>query len=267
MKKSIVPAGVLSAAESNLSELRKNLYPGRLIIAGLNDSGKCLIQVYAILGRSENSRNRVLEADEGRLFTETADPSKVKDPSLIIYNAMDETLMPDDTAAYVVSNGHQTDHVRQAYFNGETFNGAMQSSEPEPGKQNVTEYEPDKPNFTPRITAVSSWVKGKPRIEMGILRKSPWSDACDRHLYEMNDMGKGFGYCLTTYMGDGDPLPAFQGEPYLLPLGGDANFIAGTYWDALNADNRVSLAVKFIPKEGPPEIVIINKYSKVASST
>lgn len=101
-------------------------------------------------------------------------------------------------------------------------------------------------------------------VRMSLLRKSPWSRICDRLLYEFNDIGHGLGYCLTTYRGDGDPLPAFQGEPYLLPLSGGARDIAETYWKALNVDNRVSLAVKFIPKDGLSKIEIINKYSKVA---
>jgi len=265
MKKSVVPASILRTAASNLEALTKNPYPGRGIVVGLDDSGQFLVQVYWIMGRSENSRNRIFGNEGGRLFTEAADPSKVKDPSLIIYNAMCETLSPDDGEISVVSNGHQTDHVKHAYFNGETLGRAMQPSVPEPDRPNVTEYEPDGPNFTPRITAVSSWMNGTAHVEMAILRKSPWNDACDRHLYEFGDIGKGFGYCITTYSGDGNPLPAFQGEPYLLPLGGDANFIAGTYWDALNADNRVSLAVKFIPKSGPSHTAIVNRYSKVAA--
>ncbi len=254
MKESVVLASILRAAASNLEALTKNPYPGRGIVVGLNDSGQSLVQVYWIMGRSENSRNRIFGSEGSRLFTEAADQSKVKDSSLIIYNAMDETLSPDDIAVSVVSNGHQTDIVKLAYFNGESLGKATRHFQ----------YEPDRPNFTPRITAVSSWVNGTARVEMAIQRKSLWDDACDRHLYEINGLGKGFGYCFHTYSGDDEPLPAFQGEPYLMPLGGDANFIAGTYWDALNADNRVSLAVKFIPKNGPSEIIIINKYSKVA---
>ncbi|MDO8523764.1 MAG: IMP cyclohydrolase [bacterium] len=245
MKKSIVPVDVLSAAESNLAALARNSYVGRGMIVGLDDSGKFLVQMYWIMGRSENSRNRVFEREGGRLFTEAADPSKVKDPSLIIYNAMGE----QSTGMAVVSNGHQTDAVMGV--NSEDVLQILSD----------WQYEPDE-NFTPRITAVSYWWKDKANAEISLLRKSPFGDDCNRNLYKRNGIGKGFGYCITTYVGDGDPLPAFQGEPYLLPLGGDANFIAGTYWDALNADNRVSLAVKFIPKEGPSHIVINNKYKK-----
>lgn len=100
---------------------------------------------------------------------------------------------------------------------------------------------------------------------MSLLRKSPWSDACDRHFFGLDGFGKGFGHFISTYAGDGNPLPPFVGEPQLMPLAGDINQVAQTYWDALNVDNRVSLAVKFIPKSGPSETVIINKYEKIAA--
>lgn len=96
---------------------------------------------------------------------------------------------------------------------------------------------------------------------MSLLRKSPFGDACTRHLYEINGIGEGFGHCLTTYRGDGNPLPPFRGEPYLVPLDGNAQNIADTFWKTLNPDNKVSLAVKSISRNGPPEIVIRNKYS------
>lgn len=236
-------------ADANLFKLGENPYPGRGVVVGLDKTGEHLIQVYWIMGRSENSRNRVFGHDgKGRLFTEAADPSKVKDPSLIIYNAMRESH-----AFAIVSNGHQTDSVAERRSISRDFHDVMRGFQ----------YEPDAPNFTSRITARSWWDDVNPAAEMSVLRKSPWSDACDRHLYEINDFGKEFGYCITTYRGDGDPLPTFQGEPYLLPLVGDASQVAKTYWEVLNAYNRVSLAVKFVPMDGPSNIVIINKYSKI----
>lgn len=243
------------AARENLDKLSKNTYPGRMLVVGLDDSEKYLIQLYGIMGRSLNSRNRVFTCGEnGLLFTEAADPSQVKDSSLIIYNAMREVRYPNTVFA-IVSNGSQTDGVADGYASGQNMHSSLQGYV----------YEPDKPNFTPRITAVSGWasVQTIPFFQMSLLRKSPWNKACDRHLYEFGNIGRGFGHCITTYSGDGDPLPAFQGEPYVLPLYGDENFIAGTYWDALNADNRVSLAVKFIPKDGSPSRTVIkNKYKK-----
>lgn len=241
-------------AKANLFNLGGNPYPGRIIVAGLDETGENLAQVYAIMGRSQNSRNRIFANEGGRLYTEAADPSKVKDPSLIIYHAMREARGLNYTL-YVVSNGHQTDGVANGYSRGENLYEVMRG----------WEYEPDKPNFTPRITATSLWLDdGAHIVEMALLRKSPWHEICNRHLYEINDIGPGFGYCITTYSGDGDPLPAFQGEPYLLPLRGNIRLIAENFWETLDPDNRVSLAVKFIPKNGPSETVIINKFSKVA---
>lgn len=236
-------------ADANLLALSQNPYPGRGIVVGLDETGENLVHGYWLMGRSEKSRNRILSCEGGRLFTEFADPSKVKDgedTSLVIYNAM---RVARDCA--VVSNGHQTDDVAQKGMI--SLGGYI--------------YEPDAPNFTPRITACSFWnrAEGTWRTTMSILRKSPWigSSGCHRHLYGLNDMGRGFGHCITTYSGDGDPLPAFQGEPYLLSLEGDAPTMAAKLWEALNAENRVSLAVKFIPISGPSHITIINKYEKV----
>lgn len=246
---------VKQIASANFAALAENPYPGRIIIAGLDETGKNLVQVYVIMGRSENSRNRVFGCEGKRLFTEAADPSKVKDPSLIIYNAMDQAVYGEFTI-HVVSNGHQTDDVVSSYRRRRGLHETM----------HAWSYEPDSPNFTPRITASSYWssLKRKPVIRMSLLRKSQWSAECDRHFFQKNDVGAGYGYCLTTYRGDGSPLPPFRGEPYLLPLRGDAQSIAQTYWEALNADNRVSLAVKFIPEHGASgTTTIINKYEKV----
>jgi len=240
---------LIATAGNNEVRLVGNPYPGRGIVVGLDETGQFLVQVYWIMGRSENSRNRVFGKDDtGRVFTEAADPSKVKDPSLIIYNAMREAM---PRYCWVVSNGHQTDPLVDS---GESFALTMCR----------WSYEPDAPNFTPRISAASLWgPKDIPNVLISILRKSLWSDACDRHFYEINDLGKGFGYCIHTYRGDGDPLPAFQGEPYLLTLVGDIEGVANDYWEMLNPENRVSLAVKFIPKSGLSKVVIRNKYQKV----
>ena len=242
-------------AAANMFDLRQNKYPGRIIIVGLDETGENLVQVYAIMGRSANSRNRIFERDADRLFTTPADPSKVEDLSLIIYNAMREVDLDGDKC-FIVSNGHQTDVVAQGYSDGVDLDHVM----------SCWVYEPDAPNFTSRITAISKWKGGIPLARMAILRKSPWSNACDRNFFEFSDFGKGFGHFISTYSYDGDPLPPFVGEPLLMPLIGSINDISKTYWGALDADNRVSLAVKFIPKEGPSETVIINEYEKVAAA-
>lgn len=248
----------------NRGILANNPYPGRGIIVGLDETGNNLVQVYWIMGRSPNSRNRVFGYDEkeGRLFTEAADPSQVKDPSLIIYNAMREKSFEGKSYLSIVSNGAQTDTVMDCP-SGRRINDL-------PVNMSSWVYEPDAPNFTPRITAVSMWMKytsrEAPLFQISILRKSIWSDACDRHLYEFDGVGPGFGYCVTTYSFmsycNGGPLPSFHGEPYLLPLHGDSDLIADIYWDMLDSDNRVSLAVKLIPRRGPSHIAIINKFQK-----
>jgi hypothetical protein len=156
---------------------------------------------------------------------------------------------------YVVSNGDQTDTVIK------DLNGGPLSLEDALGTRI---YEPDDPNFTQRITAVGKIHKFGPFIQMSILRKSQFGDGCDRITYEYRSLPRGLGFCITTYAGDGHPLPAFRGDPLLMPLLGGMENIANTYWDALDTENRVSLAVKWIEIEnGRSDIHIINKYEQV----
>ncbi len=243
-------------AATNLSTLALNPYPGRGIIVGLDDTGKNLIQVYWIMGRSENSRNRVFgcNPETGRVFTEAADPAKVKDSSLIIYNAMRE-VHHAGVSYYIASNGNQTDVVADGYAEDRGMHSSLSG----------VVYEPDAPNYTSRITASCRFENGEAIIKMSLLRKSPFSDKCCRHLFEIEGVGKGFGHCLTTYRGDSDgPLSPFRGEPYLLPLEGSPAAIAHLFWEVLDTENKVSLAAKSIPRDGSPsKTVIINKYSKV----
>jgi len=235
-------------AEKNLLALKQNPYPGRGIIVGMDESGKYLIQVYWIMGRSENSRNRIfVSEDNGVLKTAPFDLEKVSDPSLIIYTAMAESLK-----GYAVSNGHQTTDCLD--------DGGLNCS------LSKWQYEPDSPNFTPRISALIVPKIVPPQIaEMSILKKSPFSDQCDRYLYKLDISSPGLGYCITTYNGDGNPLPAFSGDPYLLPLVGNREKIARAIWNSLNPENRVSLAVKFINIENKKEtsITVINKHKTV----
>ncbi len=239
-------------AQGNFNALQQNPYPGRGIVAGLSNTGEFLIQVYWIMGRSENSRNRVLKADDatGRLYTEAADASRMRDPSLIIYNAMRERGNFYDSIEYVVSNGDQTDTVVEA-------TGPLFLSRVLAGRK----YEPDAPNFTQRITAVHSLWKGSSDLQMSILRKSTFGETCERTLFEYDILYPGFGHGITTYSGDGNPLPAFLGDPLLMPLVGNARDIAQFYWNGLNEENRVALAVKSIEiGNGRSDIHIINKY-------
>jgi hypothetical protein len=237
-------------AQANFAELNRNPYPGRGIVAGLDNTGKFLVQIYWIMGRSANSRNRVfrVDRDTGRLYTEAAEKAKMTDPSLVIYNAMRER-----GPHFIVSNGDQTDTVAESPLPSLYLNAALQERQ----------YEPDAPNFTPRITATSTWDKDQPCVQMSILRKSAFGNACDRMHYAYTPH-PGFGHCITTYSGDGSPLPPFRGDPLLMPLTGNIEEVAAAYWDALNEENRVSLVVKFIQNWSNQSVVrIINKYSQV----
>lgn len=240
-------------AMANLHRLSENPYPGRGIVIGCDKTGQFLIQVYWIMGRSANSRNRVFNSDNtGRVFTEAANPAEMTDPSLVIYNAMASL-----NGCHIVSNGSQTDDVVKGIgmfgVRGGSFHCSMSSQQ----------YEPDKPNFTPRITGQCVIDGSTPLVQLSTLRKSLFGNGCERHLYSYPDIAPGFGYCITTYKGDGDPLPSWQGEPLLMPLAGSINEIADTYCGILNEENFVSLAVKFIPIDGrKSDIYIVNKYKK-----
>lgn len=240
---------MINEALQNFEALAANPYPGRGIIAGLDASGSSLIQVYWIMGRSANSRNRVFEADGGTLRTAAADPAKVSDPSLIIYNAMRE--LKDD---YVVTNGDQTDTVVQGLLVGVGFSQSL----------NTRLYEPDRPNYTPRISAICSLREGVPVLEISLLKRSAFGMGCDRQTYRYESLKPGYGFCVTTYECDGDPLPSFRGEPRLMPLVGSAEQIADDTWQSLNVENRVALAVKMIDiAGGASTITIRNQYQKV----
>lgn len=235
-------------AAENLEALRSNRYPGRGICIGLDETGGRLFQVYWIMGRSANSRNRVFVADGGELRTEPADASKVEDASLIIYNAMRGI-----DGSFIVTNGNQTDTIYEALADGSTFVQALETRQ----------YEPDAPNFTPRISGLSLVDGEHVCTYLSVLKKSPFGDGCSRQTFQYETLPAGMGYTVTTYTGDGSPLPSFEGEPYLLPLEGGPTEAAGTLWDALDADNRVSLAVKAVKlATGDSEILIVNAYER-----
>ena len=230
--------------------LRANPYPGRGLVLGLNAGGTALVQAYWIMGRSQNSRNRVFSAREGSVWTEAADPAKVQDPSLIIYNALRELR-----GLYIVSNGDQTDTVYQSLLYGGTFEQALATRS----------HEPDAPNFTPRITGLFDLRGGAPLTQLAVLKASPFGPASTvRLFFRVDRLEAGFGYCITTYSGDGKPLPAFEGEPYLLPLEAEGDAIADALWAVLNDENKVSLAVKTIQlATGQSRVALRNKYRKV----
>ncbi|MDD3531096.1 MAG: IMP cyclohydrolase [Candidatus Pacebacteria bacterium] len=232
-------------ADANLFVLSMNPYPGRGIVLGMNETGENLILVYWIM---DQNRFFTFDAD-GSVSTKVADSSKLVDTPPIVYNAMRE-IHHDGVTFAVVSSGDQTDAIVEGLGEERSFTVTHRSCL----------YEPDAPNFTPRISAYCFWTNsGASVAEMAVLKKSLVSDACNRHFYDLT-LEPGFGYCVTTYKGDGTPLPSFDGTPYLVPLRGHIQSIASAYWDSLNSENRVSLVVKFIPKNGPSQVFYINKF-------
>jgi hypothetical protein len=232
-------------AMSNILALTENMYPGRLIVLGMDQTGDFVVMVYVVTGRSEKSRNRVLSFDEyGRVYTEAPDPTKMTDPKLVIYNAMLE-----NHGFFVVSNGAQTDRV-----------AAARSC----GVMTEFDYEPDAPHFTPRITGVCNIFDGRCEgFGLSIIRKSRFGSWCDRVAYSYEKIGNGFGFGISTYSGDGNPLPSFMDTPHLLPLRGSIVDIRDSYWSA-SGPNRVALAVKFIPLAGGKStITAISELKKV----
>jgi IMP cyclohydrolase len=221
--------------QDNLIRLSENPYPGRGIILGINSRGDEAQQVYWIMGRSENSRNRLLVEEQDVVKTVPFDESKVTDPSLIIYNAM---RISGNT--HVVSNGDQTDTIVEFLENGLSFDEALQTRT----------YEPDYPNFTPRISGfIEKLQKAHANYGLSIIRRGFTTGEPLRNTTRSSlqaDYHKGGGYCLHTYKDDGDPLPAFSGIEYPVPMGETAEETAEMYWDRLNLANRVALVTKGI---------------------
>ncbi len=219
-------------AKQNIAELAKNPYPGRGIIMGLSPDGQNYLQVYWIMGRSENSQNRVFVHENGFIRTKAYEESKLTDPSLIIYYPVKFTKN-----AHIVTNGDQTETIYQAIQSGGTFEEAL----------NSREFEPDAPNFTPRISGMIDLSNSKHLYKLSIL-KSAGHDRkyCIRNYFNYGAAIPGIGHCLHTYRGDGQPLPSFEGEPYPVILFNEIEQTLQYYWDILNPENRVSLLVKMI---------------------
>jgi IMP cyclohydrolase len=231
--------------------LRDNAYPGRGLVVGRTTQDDAWLQIYWIMGRSENSRNRRFVVDGATMRTEAVDPAKLTDPTNVIYEAMLE--LPD---VAIVSNGDQTRTISDVISAGGTFEEALATRE----------REDDAPNFTPRISAIVDR-RGRdhgvaPQIALSILRANDADSALtDRTTFRPDIPPAGVGLGLTTYQGDGDPLPSFRGDPLHLPLEGDVSELIDRYWAALNPDNRVALAVKRIADAGgPSEITVRNRH-------
>jgi IMP cyclohydrolase len=238
------PNPLTAAAQANLQRLAASDYLGRGIVIGQSSAG-FPIQVYWLMGRSEQSRNRLLVQEGTAVRTAPVDPAKVTDPSLIIYTAM---------ASYrhwhVVSNGDHTDTFLQVVKANRDFRNALWGMD----------YEPDPPHNTPRIVGVLEAGHEGAEAWLGIVKANPGNGSSMRFSYDYEELVPGLGWGITTYQGSGDPLPSFSGEPWVLPLDGDEAAIAETYWNALHAGNRVALAVKRIDDDGSSRIVIKNQY-------
>ena len=220
--------------KNDISELlRNNAYPGRGIILGETPGGQYAVAAYFIMGRSVNSRNRVFVEDGDGIRTQAFDPAKLSDPSLIIYAPV--RVLGNKT---IVTNGDQTDTIYEGMDKQLTFEQSLRSRE----------FEPDGPNYTPRISGIMHVESGKYSYAMSIL-KSNQGDAssCNRYTFAYENPIRGEGRFIHTYMGDGDPLPSFEGEPELIDIPtADIDELTKLLWESLNEENKVSLFVRFI---------------------
>jgi len=227
-------------------ELSTNEYPGRGIVIGKSADGKYAVAAYFIMGRSENSRNRIFVTDGDGIRTQAFDPSKMKDPSLIIYAPV--RVLGNKT---IVTNGDQTDTIFNGMDKQQTFEQSLRSRK----------FEPDSPNFTPRISGVMHIENGTYNFALSILKSdNGHEESTNRFTYAYENPQNGLGRFIHTYMGNGNPLPSFEGEPTLVDVKGSIDEFAKTVWDNLNADNKVSLFVRFIDiATSKAETRIINK--------
>jgi IMP cyclohydrolase len=231
--------------------LATNSYPGRGIMVGKSADGKSALIAYFIMGRSANSRNRIFERYEGGMRTKAFDESKLVDPSLIIYNPFLECGNSD-----IVTNGDQTDtvfnYIKEHGDDGFAFEKSL----------HTREFEPDSPNFTPRISAILNYDFGKKNFnyKLSILKSSDGNpEVCDRYFYSYLPID-GLGHFIHTYECDGNPIPSFYGEPERIKMPNTASELADVVWNNLNEDNKVSLLVRQVPLcGGKCEEIIINK--------
>ena len=225
--------------------LASNPYPGRGIVVGKSEDGKNAVIAYFIMGRSENSRNRVFTERDGNVYTEPHDYSKVQDPSLIIYSAIKAI-----ENKLIVTNGDQTDTIYDFIANGKDMRDALRTRE----------FEPDAPNLTPRISAVLTFADKSFTYDMSILKSAdPEGTACNRYFYEYSPIA-GLGHFIHTYVTDGNPIPTFQGEPERVKIPNCIDCFAKKIWESLNENNKISLYVRYIDLEtGKAVSKMINK--------
>ena len=227
-------------------ELSSNAYPGRGIVIGRSEDGTKAVTAYFIRGRSSNSRNRVFVTEAEGIRTEAFDPSKMEDPSLIIYAPV--RGLGEKT---IVTNGDQTDTIYDGLKAGLTFEESLRSRE----------FEPDGPNYTPRISGIMQVTNGTYHYAMSILKSHNGNPAaCNRYTFTYENPLAGEGHFIHTYARNEEPLPSFEGEPKLVDIAGDIDAFTATVWNSLNEDNKVSLFVRYIDiQTGTYETRIINK--------
>ena len=228
------------------AELSANSYPGRGIVIGKSADGKNAVTAYFIMGRSENSRNRVFVEDGEGIRTQAFDPSKLTDPSLIIYAPV--RVLGNKT---IVTNGDQTDTVYKGMDKQLTFEQSLRSRE----------FEPDGPNYTPRISGILHNENGCYNYAMSILKSNNGNpEACNRYTFAYENPVAGEGHFIHTYQNDGNPLPSFEGEPKWVKIDQDIDAFTDMLWNNLNAENKVSLFVRYIEiATGKYETRIVNK--------
>ena len=228
------------------NELAGNSYPGRGIVIGKSADGKYAVTAYFIMGRSENSRNRVFVGDGEGIRTQAFDPSKLSDPSLIIYAPV--RVLGNKT---IVTNGDQTDTIYELMDKQQTFEQALRTRE----------FEPDAPNYTPRISGIMHIDNGTYNYAMSILKSNNGNpDACNRYTFAYENPVAGEGHFIHTYMHDGNPLPSFEGEPKLISVPNRIEEFTDLLWNSLNEENKVSLFVRYIDiATGDIETKIVNK--------
>ncbi len=227
-------------------EVQGNTYPGRGIIIGKSEDGEHAVIAYFIMGRSENSRNRVFVTDGEGIRTQAFDPAKVADPSLIIYAPV--RVLGNQT---IVTNGDQTDTVSDYLKDGKTFEDALRTRT----------FEPDGPNFTPRISGLVTLENGDFTYKLSILKSADGDETSTRrYFFEYTGPRAKEGHFIHTYQCDGNPIPSFEGEPTPVTICKDIDFFTNELWENLNKDNKVSLFVRFISlKDGSYETRIVNK--------
>ena len=227
--------------------LSANTYPGRGIVVGMSEDKKYAVSAYFIMGRSENSRNRVFIENGDEVIIHPFDASKVEDPSLIIYSPIRKY-----ENNLIVTNGDQTDTVYDGLVAGKSFSDAL----------TARCFEPDAPNFTPRISAMLTFADGDFTYKMSILKKNVGNQECDRFTFDFA-AAPGRARFIHTYMGDGNPIPSFYGEPEQVETADDIDEFTNTIWESLNEQNKISIYVRYVDlADGSVEERMINKNQK-----